>query len=44
MKNCDAKCDAKIGAQPIYLWLRKNTFYSIVEQLRVNGKRQNPFT
>ena len=30
MKNCGAKCDAKIGAKPIYLWLRNNTFYSTI--------------
>ncbi len=40
MKNCGAKCDAKIGAKPIYLWLRNNTFYSIMELPRVNGKRR----
>lgn len=41
MKNCDAKCDAKIGAKPIYLWLRNNTFYSIIEFPRINGKRRH---
>ena len=40
MKNCGAKCEAKIGAKPIYLWLRNNTFYSIMELPRVNGKRR----
>ena len=40
MKNCGAKCDARIGAKPIYLWLRNNTFYSIMELPRVNGKRR----
>lgn len=30
----------ELGAKPIYLWLRNNTFYSITELPRVNGKRR----
>lgn len=40
MKTCGANCDAKIVAKPIYLWLRNNTFYSIMELPRVNCKRR----
>ena len=39
IKKCDAKCDARYGADQ-HLWLRNNIFYYRVELSRQDGKRR----
>ena len=39
IKKCDAKCDARHGADQ-HLWLRNNIFYYRVELSRQDGKRR----
>ncbi len=39
IKKCDAKCDARNGADQ-HLWLRNNVFYYRVELARQDGKRR----